>query len=88
MREGLLSQEEAVERVGSQAINQVNALNCEYTNAQQNDGTIEFSSNIECMENREPVILTAYYYQDETLVEQVEELDNLDWEIAGYTIEI
>ena len=88
MREDLLSQEEAIERVGNEAVNQVNALNCDFTNTQQNDGTIEFSSHVECIENCEPVILTAYYYQDESSVEQVEELDNLDWRIAGYTIEI
>ncbi len=88
MREGLLSQEEAIERVGIEAVNQVDVLNCDFTNRQQNDGTIEFSSNVECMENDEPVMLTAYYYQDEDSVEQVEELDLLDWEVAGYTVEV
>ena len=87
MRKGDLTRSEAITLVGIEAVNQVEAENCDFTNRVQTDGDryVEFSASVDCADKDGDAILIAYYYQDESdLV--IDDLGLLDWEIAGFEI--
>lgn len=88
MRKGNLTREQAIEIVGVDAVNAVDAKNCDYTNRVQTDGDsdIEFSAGVAATSVDCDVTLLAYYYQDQSALDAVDELDQLDWEIEGYEV--
>jgi hypothetical protein len=79
---GNLTREQAVAQVGEQAVAEVNAENCDFTNRVMDGGLVEFSASVRVGNDT----LTAYYYQDQSAVDAAEGLDQLNWEIEGYEI--
>lgn len=89
MTKGNLTREEAIQEVGLEAVQQVESANCDFTNRVQTDGdpNVEFSASVPCMDAEgETCTLTAYYYQDPDDLDRAENLDELEWQIAGYEI--
>lgn len=88
----LLTRDQAIAIVGAEAVDQVEAINCEMTNRLIDGGfeILEFSASLDAYddENDVEVNLTAYYYQDDTdgRVKNCEDLSNLTWTVAGYKI--
>lgn len=86
---GEMTREQAVAMVGEVAVDKVERENCDFTNRVQCDGDTrtEFAASVRC-EDREgnKVTLVAYYYQEQADVDAVENLDELNWEIAGYEV--
>ena len=86
---GKLTREQVVAMVGSEAVDKVDAENCDFTNRLQTDGDnrVEFSSSVLC-EDKEGYesTLIAYYYQDDDDLVGVEDLSDLTWTIAGYEV--
>ncbi len=87
---GTLSREQAINQVGLAAVEAVEAENCDFTNRVQCDGDsrIEFSASVDATDqDGSSVTLVAYYYQEESDVDAVEQLDLLDWEVFGFEVE-
>jgi len=87
---GNLTKEQAVAIVGEDAVNAVEYENCEPTNrvgyngACQGDELCEWSAGVSCHDdNGTDCTLNAYYY---TTNEEDENIDMVDWEIAGYEV--
>jgi len=83
MNRELMSREETIEKVGIKAVEAVDIVNCEFTNSVYEGSTVEFSASITF---GEVYTLFAYYYQDKDKLNEVENLDELEWEVAGYEI--
>jgi hypothetical protein len=88
-----VSRNEAIKRLGLKAVEAVEKENCEPTNRVQddNDTTIEYAASVVRMIDGHQVVLTAYYYPDESEFygadgEPIEDLGNIDWKIARYEI--
>jgi hypothetical protein len=79
---GNLTREEAVAQVGEQAVAQVEAQNCDFTNRVMESGWVEFSASIKLGEET----MTAYYYQTQAAIEAAEDLGSLTWEVEGYEV--
>lgn len=90
MRNDLIDMVEAVKLVGDAAVEAVERENCEPTSRLRNDcdNTVEYVASIDCEDNDgTAVTLSAYYYPtDEELDSAGEDLGNVDWVIAGYTV--
>jgi len=89
MRHGKLSREEAIAIVGKEAVENVEKENCQFTNRVQTDGdtAVEFMASVPAVDREgTPCTLEAYYYQDEEIVNNTEDLSSLEWEIEGYEI--
>lgn len=80
-----LTREEAIQQAGLKAVEAVESMNCEPTNRLTDDGTMEFRASIE-IDVEEGTRLEAYYYQDEEVAMETEDLSDLQWEIHGYRI--
>lgn len=80
-----LTREQAIEQAGIQAIEAVEAMNCEPTGRITDDGTMEFRASV-ALNDEEGSILEVYYFQDEETAMQTEDLSDLQWEIHGYRI--
>ena len=91
MYKGTLTRAQAAVLVGEDAINRVEAENCEFTNRLMPWGfedEVEFSASVRCTDiGGSECTLTAYYYQDRIAVDEAEELGHLDWDIHGYEID-
>lgn len=86
---GEMNREQAVAMVGEVAVDKVERENCDFTNRVQTDGDsrTEFSASVRCEDkDGNEVTLVAYYYQEQADVDAVENLDELNWEIAGYEV--
>lgn len=83
-----MTREEAIERVGVELVEDVEATACDFTNritdGTEWDGYVEFSAS--SRRNDEGDFVVAYYYQKEQDVDSVEDLGSLDWEIDHYEI--
>lgn len=76
-----------VELFGEETIVKLESENCDYTNRVMEpcDEAVEFSASITVFDNDfNRCIITAYYYQDDPI--EVENLDELAWEIDCYEI--
>lgn len=83
-----LTREQAVAQVGSEAVDKVDAENCDFTNRLLPDNSrVEFSASVPC-EDKDgyECTLLAYYYQDADDLVGVEDLSDLTWTIAGYEV--
>lgn len=86
---GNLTREQAVAAVGEKAVDAVERKNCDFTNRLQCDGDTrtEFSASVSCEdENGDDVTLIAYYYQEQSDIDAVEQFDDLNWTIEGFEI--
>lgn len=79
---GNLNREQAVARVGEEAVAEVEAKNCEFTNRVMGNGWVELAASVKVGDET----LVAYYYQTEDAVAAAEDLGNLTWEIEGFEI--
>lgn len=90
MKKGNLSREQAIAAVGVEAVEKVEAENCDFTSRIMPPGwgdVVEFSACTKCVDHDgDDCVLVAYYYQDQSAVDEADKLDHLDWEIAGYEI--
>lgn len=83
---GLLTRHQAVTGVGDWAVSAVNRENCKPSH-RVIDGMVEFTASVFAdNEDGDEVVLTAHYYQTEQAVKDCDELDELDWKVAGYSI--
>jgi len=83
----LLTRFQAVISVGDWSVSAVDRARNEFSNRVMTDGTIEFTAHVDAKnEDGDEVLLTAYYYQDAQAVNDCDELDELDWKVAGYSI--
>jgi len=88
IKKGPLSRDEAVALAGESVVRLAESQDCEPTNrVLENPFLVEFVSTVEytCF-NGEPAELNIYYYQDKDDMKNIEELDELAWEIGGYEI--
>jgi len=89
MKNNLMTEAQAIEAAGAELVKKVQLENCEPTSrcmqAHEED-EIEFSA---CVQDADGKYLTAYYYVDKTWVDSLEDdvnwLDLVDWTISGYT---
>jgi len=89
MRKGDLTRDQAINICGTSAVNNLDRLNCDFTNRVQTDGddAVEFAASIKCTDdNGDDCTLIAYYYQDPDDIDETDDLGSLDWEINGYEI--
>lgn len=90
MQKGNLTQAEAIEIVGSDAVKHVQNANCDFTNRVQTDGddSVEFSAEVKCKDTEDRnVTLVAYYYQTPDALDAAgDDLSNLEWQVAGYEV--
>lgn len=89
MRKGDLTREQAIEAAGLEAVEKVEAMNCDFNNRVQTDGdtAVEFEACVDFIDSEGAErSLTAYYYQEQEELDEVEDMGNLDWEIEGYEI--
>lgn len=84
------TREEAVKMVGEAAVNQVETINCEPTSRviypsiePDHVGKAEFVASLQLEDGR---TLTAFYYQEEAVLEDCEDLSMLDWTIEHYEV--
>lgn len=92
MQKGNLTREQAIAQVGAQAVNSVEAENCEPTNrvgyngACQGDKLTEWSASISFGD----ATLTAYYYtsndDDQAMADNGGDGSYINWVIAGYEV--
>jgi hypothetical protein len=91
-RQDKLTREQAIELVGIEAVEKVEAENCEPSNrvgfngACQDDDLTEWSASVKVGDR----VLTAYYYtdneQDEAMAENDGDGSAIDWTIDHYSI--
>jgi hypothetical protein len=87
MRKGNLTREQAVSIIGRDAVDQVDAENCDYTNrvgyngSCQGDDDVEFAASVETADGK----ITAYYYQTAQDVDAIS-LYLLNWTVYGYEV--
>jgi flagellar hook protein FlgE len=89
MRKGNLTREQAIEAAGLEAVEKVESMNCDFSNRVQTDGdtAVEFESCVYFIDNEgNKRSLTAYYYQEQEDLDEVEDMGSLDWEINGYEL--
>lgn len=89
MRKGDLTREQAIAAVGLAKVEELEALECDFTNRLQTDGdtAVEFAASLKFVDDEGITrTLTAYYYQEQEDLDAVEDLGMLDWEIEGYEI--
>ena len=88
-----MTREEAIKAVGLKLVEQVERMNCDYTNRVTDgtewDGYTEFSAVSDYNDNMDRVV--AYYYQPNEILEKMAEdgdndLGGLDWEIDHYDV--
>jgi len=84
--QNILSQEEVINVFGKEKVTELNKKDCFFAGTIMNNGEVEFSSSVQIEHEQEVKVLTAYYYQDKSNINDETELDSLDWEIYGYTI--
>lgn len=86
---GTMTREQAIQAVGVELVDKLDATTCDYTNRVQTDGddSVEFSASIQTgSEEYGRMTLTAYYYQSPQDLEGVEDLSDLKWTVEGYEL--
>lgn len=86
---GTMTREQAIQAVGVELVDKLDAANCDFTGRVQTDGddSVEFAASVEtCDEEYGRMTLTAYYYQSPQALEGVEDLSSLNWTVAGYEL--
>ena len=89
-RKGKLTRRQVIALAGLETVEKVDSENCDFTNRllPEVSEEVEFAASVEFVDQEgNERSLTAYYYQDEKEVDEVESLDNLEWEIHGYEID-
>lgn len=83
-----ISEAEARRLCGDDAVDQVLALNCDYTNRVIDDvyEMTEFSASVDCQIDGEDAVLTVLYLEDTDTVAETEDLGNLSWDDYTFTI--
>jgi hypothetical protein len=76
-----LTRDQAIAQCGLEAVNRVESANPDFSR-REIDGLIEFTASVPCCDQT----LTAYYYQTRRDVDAVENLDDLIWSIAHYSV--
>jgi hypothetical protein len=83
-----LNREQAIEIAGIDAVEAVEAMNCEYTNRVTNGtewhGYDEFSATYDIDDY---ATLTAYYFVASDDLKDVEDLSDINWKIEYYIYE-
>ena len=82
MIKGNMTREQAVARVGEQAVARVERENCEYTDRIMDNGLAEFAAHVPVGDD----ILIAYYYQTQEAIDAAGDLDQLGWDVEGYEV--
>jgi len=84
-----LTREQAVNEVGAKFVDQVEAAPCDYSNRVTNDGTVEFCATVKAGFDEDGFsrTITAVYFQDSDKADGCEDLDDLSWEVAHYTVQ-
>jgi hypothetical protein len=81
-----MTREEAIAKVGIDAVDFVDSINCEITGrVLDNPDIVEFSATIGLVDSAFED-LTAYYHQYQQDMDEVDDLGSLDWEIYGYEV--
>ena len=78
-----VSVESVAEVFGEEVIKKLKTRHCDFTNRlmDDNDTAVEFTSSMEHCDDTFVYTLTAYYYQDQSDLDDCENLDELEWEI-------
>ena len=87
MRHGKMTREQAIREAGLLAVETLETENCDFSGRVQTDGdlSVEFTASVSYTDaDGERRTLIAYYYQMQDALDQVEDLDQLDWDIEGY----
>jgi len=87
MRFNALNREEAIALAGLEAVQQVEAEDCDFTNRVADSDFEEFSASVKFTDDRgNEKTLIVYYYQPKDVVKECEDLSNLKWEPVCYEI--
>lgn len=90
MRHGKLTRDQAIAEVGIEAVERVDAVNCEFTNRVQTDGdeAVEFFAMVNTTDRfGEDARLVAFYYQmPDDLEAAGDDLSNCNWAVSGYEV--
>ncbi|WP_027859776.1 hypothetical protein [Marinobacterium jannaschii] len=93
MKAGLITRETAILEAGQNAVEAVEAMTCNETNAvgyqglAGGDELCEWAARTNCEVDGIPATLTAYYYTTNSQDQEIAEGCDIDWQIAGYTAE-
>lgn len=84
-----LTRDQAITEVGQKFVEQVEAASCDYSNRVTNDGTVEFIATIKAGKDEDGFgrTISAYYFQDEDIVDGCEDIGDLNWEVEFYTVQ-
>ena len=97
MRQGLLTRDQVIARVGDGVVCALDRINCEMTNrvgyngsCQDNDYT-EWAASMDTVDlSGEDITVVAYYYtnneQDQIMADNDGDGSSITWEIEGYEI--
>jgi hypothetical protein len=89
MTKGKMTREQAIQVVGAELVNMLDSVDCEPTNSLPTDGddSVEYAASVGTGNDEYGhMTLTAYYYQSPEDLEDVEDLSNLEWTVAGYDL--
>jgi hypothetical protein len=76
-----LTRDQAIDRCRLETVNLVESANPDFSHREIDD-LIEFTASVPCGDET----LTAYYYQNKSDVDAVDNLDGLIWHIAHYSV--
>lgn len=89
MKMSKLTREQAINEVGKNAVEQVEASPCDYSNRVTNDGTVEFIATIKAGKDEDGFnrTISAYYLQDSEVVDSCNDISDLNWTVDHYTVQ-
>jgi len=76
-----LTRDQAIAQCGIASVDLVEIANPDFSHREIDD-LLEFTASVQCCGQT----LTAYYYQDRRDVDAVQNLDELRWDIAHYSV--
>lgn len=83
------TRDEMVEMFGAGNIDKLERENCDFTNRVMESGDlVEFASSIEIEGKSDEYLLTAYYYQTQSALDWIDDLDDLGWEVCHFSYEV
>lgn len=92
-RLGLLTEDEAIAKAGADAVKEVEEMNCEPTGSQFQGvyGIQEWTASVRVYiededGDEQTWTLTAHYFPTDSEIEENEDLSNVRWVIAGYSL--
>ena len=74
-----MNRNELIERIGADAVDRLERLNCDYTGRLLDNGGQEFRASLEVALDDGFWNAEVYYRQSNSDLESVENLDELDW---------